>query len=265
MAKGRNAARGAKSSGSPEGLNPQQLRKLTAALSKATSLPALLKLHATHGPSFNGFHVGALWKRLKHLAVSAQGQSYLLSNSSQLEPLCIQTSQMLPTLDTRAIATVALAMSSAGLLRGLPWEEVWPLIRESTAAKLSQFEPRELADVAWSFALVGGKFSHPCLPICHTPLFVTRHFLSRATFLFDASHGHFVAHVEQERWTPPRHSLDNSPRRRRRNWIVPIHSLSPTSRGRLPSWIPSPLMLSSHLTHSSHKSHELTSRMEWTR
>ena len=188
MAKGRNAARGAKSSGSPEGLNPQQLRKLTAALSKATSLPALLKLHATHGPSFNGFHVGALWKRLKHLAVSAQGQSYLLSNSSQLEPLCIQTSQMLPTLNTRAIATVALAMSSAGLLRGLPWEEVWPLIRESTAAKLSQFEPRELADVAWSFALVGGKFSHPCLPICHTPLFVTRHFLSRATFFFDASH-----------------------------------------------------------------------------
>ena len=192
MAKGRNAARGAKSSGSPEGLNPQQLRKLTAALSKATSLPALLKLHATHGPSFNGFHVGALWKRLKHLAVSAQGQSYLLSNSSQLVPLCIQTSQMLPTLNTRAIATVALAMSSAGLLRGLPWEEVWPLIRESTAAKLSQFEPRELADVAWSFALVGGKFSHPCLPICHTPLFVTRLFLSRATFchapLFFSTH-----------------------------------------------------------------------------
>lgn len=125
-----------------QNLNPRQL---TAKLSAASTVDELLRLHETHGDSFDHFHLSAAWSRLKALRP--------IKDQRRLAPLCDQSVRMLRGEDVgaRAMANVAHAAAKCKL-RGPAANSLFDALATASAARANEFSSQELATTAWAYA-----------------------------------------------------------------------------------------------------------------
>ena len=128
--------------GAHQNLNPRQL---TAKISAASAVDELLRLHETHGDSFDHFHLSAAWSRLKALRP--------VKDQRRLSPLCDQSERMIRGGDVgaRAMANVAHAAAKCKL-RGPAANSLFDALATASAARASKFSSQELATTAWAFA-----------------------------------------------------------------------------------------------------------------
>ena len=138
-------------------------RALARELGHARDLPELLRLHQRHGDRFDLSNLSVFWSSFKKLSLGFKKRSLgKLSNlgglgghSDRLAPVCAQTVRMLPSLNARAVATVAHTLANAGLVGVGPWQRLWAVLPEAVIRSLGDSMPQGLSNTAWAFAFAG--------------------------------------------------------------------------------------------------------------
>ena len=135
-------------------------RKINKLIIDATGARELLGLHGQHGPSFNDVNLATCWSRLGR--VRGPERSWLRSDDgTRLLALREQTTDQVRTLGARQLSNTAHAIAKLDL-RGTAWGILWKDLEGAALARRSEFEPQNLANLAWAFA-TAGRATHALL------------------------------------------------------------------------------------------------------
>merc|ERR1719446_1788111 len=123
---------------------------LNSWLSQATTRDELMDLFAVHGQWFDKVHYANLWNKLgRHLRKHHGRADWLQINVSRMEELLIATTEYTPQCDARGIANIA---HGAVFARGPNAKLLYDSLIRAAMAKLSEFNPQNLANTAWAYA-----------------------------------------------------------------------------------------------------------------
>ena len=128
---------------------------LNSWLSQATTRDELMDLFAVHGQWFDKVHYANLWNKLgRHLRKHHGRADWLQINVSRMEELLIATTEYTPQCDARGIANIA---HGAVFARGPNAKLLYDSLIRAAMAKLSEFNPQNLANTVWAFAQSGNR------------------------------------------------------------------------------------------------------------
>jgi len=139
-------------------LPPLEPRQLTHEITRTNTSEQLLELWVQYQHAFNTLHISAFWNRLGKLVRSSRAeQTWVRSNGALMTPVREQTLQMLPELGTRSLSNTAHGLASARIWSRPPWSTVWEQLAVCATNQSAQYQPQNLANLAWAYATVGHK------------------------------------------------------------------------------------------------------------
>lgn len=142
----------------PRQLPPLEPRQLTHEITRTNTSEQLLELWVQYQHAFNTLHISAFWNRLGKLVRSSRAeQTWVRSNGALMTPVREQTLQMLPELGTRSLSNTAHGLASARIWSRPPWSTVWEQLAACATNQSAQYQPQNLANLAWAYATVGHK------------------------------------------------------------------------------------------------------------
>jgi len=134
--------------------------KINKLIINATGARELLGLYEQHGISFNGVNLATCWSRLGR--VRGPERSWLRNDDgARLLDLREQTTDQVRTLGARELSNTAHAIAKLDF-RGAAWRSIWKELEGAALARRSEFEPQNLANLAWAFA-TAGRATHALL------------------------------------------------------------------------------------------------------
>jgi hypothetical protein len=138
-----------------------QPRQLTYEITRSNSSEQLLILWAEHQGDFNTLHISAFWNRLgKLVRYSRAEQTWVRSNGKAMAPVREHTLRMLPELGPRSLSNTAHGLASARMWSRPPWSAVWETMAVCASNQSAQYQPQNLANLAWAYATVGHPAPH---------------------------------------------------------------------------------------------------------
>ena len=128
-------------------------RQITALITGAPSMGALLGQYARYRERLNHIHMAAFWTRFGLL--SGQWSASEATQLAALEPIVQLTLEMVPTsekIGCRQLTGIAHGLAKNSISRRPAFEPLWGVLADAVEDRLHEYRPREIATTAWAFA-----------------------------------------------------------------------------------------------------------------